>query len=141
MITVAELSKHYLQVLEISPQEAKTNAEHILEHVQAVDKNGIGYNAETMKPIVRIVEYIQNEEKTNAFVEYCNTHNREPEWAADEDFGLKGFMLPYLSEMPKEVTPVRAYYAIVENSEYYNEDKKPAILISEIDMISDKSFS
>lgn len=141
MITATELSKQYLQVLDISPKEARTNAEHVLEHVQAVDKNGVGYNADTMKPIARIVEYIQNEEKTNAFVEYCNKHNREPDWASDDDFGLKGFMLPYLSEVPEDIQPVRSFYAIVENSEYYNEDNKPAVLISEIDMISDKSFS
>lgn len=141
MTATHELEKHYLQVLDITPAEARENANHLLKHIQAVDKNGIGYTSENMKPIARILEYIENPEKTDAFVEYCNKNNKEPEWANDGDFGLKGFMIPYLAKEPEGHDYVKNVLAVVENSEYYNQDKKPVLLISEIDMISDKSFT
>jgi hypothetical protein len=134
-----DLKSLYLDLLEISEEEAEKNAAHLANYVDAIDKDGVSYSQGSMAPIVRIIEYIDNPDKTKAYEDYLAAFGTEPEWSSDTDFGLKGIMLPYLSDIPEGITPEKDYLAVASNSGFKSEEGLPAITITEIDMIRDKS--
>jgi len=137
MSKINELTESYLAILEITPEDAKRNAEYIYKNVIVQDEEGENCIGESMKAIVRIIEYIENPEKTEKFIAYYEEYGKEPDWASDNDFGMKGIMLPYLSEVPKEHINDTVYLATVEAPGYKNEEGKEALIVSRIKQVED----
>lgn len=137
MEKVTKLAEAYLEILDISQEDAVQNAQYIYKNVIAKDEQDVTYMGETMEPMVKVIEYILNPEKSDAYVAYVEKHGSEPEWANDNDFGLQGMMLPYLAPTPPEHADAHIYYAAVSQTGYKNEDGKEALMVSEIIHIED----
>lgn len=139
---IKKLASDYLAILEIEETEALENAEYIFKNLIIKDETNTSFIGESIQPVVKVVEYIENPKKTQEFVDYYNQFGKEPEWKDDADFGLKGVMVPYLSKQEFSYTDPTVYYAMVEYSGYNSIDNgKPAIMISKITHLEDLASS
>ena len=110
---INQLKDEYLSILDITEEVALKNAEYIYKYVVAQDDTKTTFSNDTMKPIVKIVEYLNEWDSENA-----------------------GIMLAYLSPNNQSDNS-KEYLAIAENSGYNSENNKPAIIISPITHIED----
>jgi hypothetical protein len=137
MEKITKLTNAYLEILDISQETAVENAQYIFACVIAKDEHDVMYMGESMEPLVKVVEYIQNPEKTDEYIAFVEKFGTEPAWAQDNDFGLQGIMLPYLAPTPAEHADAHVYYAAVSQTGYKNQEDKEALMVSKLVHVED----
>lgn len=139
MTNIEDVKKEYLQLLEIDEKTAQENADYVIKYVVAEDETGVQYNRESMRPLVKVIEYVINPEHTYKVAEYIQENGKEPEWANSQEWGMNGEILPYLAETPVKYASLEPniYFAVAMDSEVKDKDNKPAIMMNKLTKIMD----
>ena len=135
--SIEEIRDSYLKCIEISESAATLNAEYIYANVKAVDSEGKVFMGDELLPIVKVVEYIEDEVAYEKYLKEKEELGDDPSWAKEYDFGYKGVMIPYLEQSPA-YKYADSYYAMIEVSDFKNQFEQPLITEHKLYMVKDE---